>query len=761
MMKQWLIDLEKQLPNVLIQGLFGLEKEALRVDSKGMLSLRPHPKALGDKSTHPFITTDFSESQIEIISPPLSDINEAHGFIHTLQDIVHENIGDEYLWPQSLPSLLPDSKLIPIAQYSGDHLGKQNYREYLLKTYGPELQTFSGIHFNVSLSNLIWDMETASNENVTKDQVYMKMMRNFIRYRWILIWLFGASPIADNSLKIKKVNKNKEKQIHPVCMEGVSIRSGRLGYRNHELIELDYRSWELFQKSIEENVADGKLIGPQELYLPIRIKTNLEGTEISHVEVRLLDLDPFEQTGMSIDTLRFVHLFLLYMLWVEEYDDLDVDIQKNIQDFQDWVCCHGLNSTSTLPSNDSILLIDKVKEFLSNMQLGIQKMGVNLPKDYASSMDKVMHLATSPNSRVAVKLSEKISQEGFVSFHMSQARKFKEDAISKGYRFYGLESMELSTQLLLKAAIYRGVHFDILDRSENFIRLFHQEKEEYVIQATKTRLDPYNVILMMENKTVTKMILDRFNIRVPKGMTFDNILDAKGAYNLLKGVKLVVKPQSTNFGLGITILHSSFDQESYNHALEIAFEYDHNVLVEHFIEGDEYRIFLINNKVVGALKRVPANVLGDGVHSIEQLVRLKNEDPLRGKGYRTPLEKLQIGDAEKFFLEQTGFIPSYIPSDGERVFLRENSNISTGGDSLDFTDSIHPSYFKIAEEASKAMGVAITGLDMMIEDIEAEATEDNYGIIEMNFNPAIHIHCFPFKGKNRRLNEKVLDALGF
>ena len=102
-----------------------------------------------------------------------------------------------------------------------------------------------------------------------------------------------------------------------------------------------------------------------------------------------------------------------------------------------------------------------------------------------------------------------------------------------------------------------------------------------------------------------------------------------------------------------------------------------------------------------------------------------------------------------------------VPKEGEVVYLRENSNISTGGDSIDFTDDIDDSYKAIAVEAAKALNVKITGLDMMIQDIHAPATPDNYAIIEMNFNPAIHIHCYPFKGNNRHLTHKMIRALGF
>jgi len=185
------------------------------------------------------------------------------------------------------------------------------------------------------------------------------------------------------------------------------------------------------------------------------------------------------------------------------------------------------------------------------------------------------------------------------------------------------------------------------------------------------------------------------------------------------------------------------------------------ILIEEFIAGKEFRFFVIGNEIVGILHRVPANVTGDGMRTIRELVELKNQDPLRGKGYRTPLEKIRLEESEAMFLKQQGKDFETIPAVGEVVYLRENSNISTGGDSIDFTDDIPASYKQIAVRSAQALNVVITGLDMIIPDVSVEAANDNYAIIELNFNPAIHIHCHPFKGKNRRLNEKLMDALGY
>jgi len=282
-----------------------------------------------------------------------------------------------------------------------------------------------------------------------------------------------------------------------------------------------------------------------------------------------------------------------------------------------------------------------------------------------------------------------------------------------------------------------------------------------VKQATKTSLDNYASILAMENKLVTKKILEEHGIRVPKGLEYTSTSSAKTDFLIHQGKPVVIKPNQTNFGLGITILKENTDEATFQRAIDIAFEYDTTILIEEFIAGKEFRIFVIGDEVVGILHRVPANVTGDGSRTVSELVELKNQDPLRGKGYRTPLEKIQLGEAEAMFLKPQNKDFNTVPASGEVVYLRENSNISTGGDSIDFTDDIPDSYKRIAVKAAKALNVKNTGLDMIIPDVSVEATDDNYAIIELNFNPAIHIHCHPFQGKNRRLNEKLMDALGY
>ena len=174
-----------RLQRLLWKGKFGLEIERLRVDSEGKLALTPHPPGLGNKSEHPYITTDFSESQLEMISPPLDSIDEAHGFIKTLHNVVRGELAPgELLWPQSMPPILPPDDQIPLARLDGDARGGTAYRQYLSETYGRARQTISGGHFNLSFLPEFFEVlatETDLPIEELKERVYLKIVRFCLR----------------------------------------------------------------------------------------------------------------------------------------------------------------------------------------------------------------------------------------------------------------------------------------------------------------------------------------------------------------------------------------------------------------------------------------------------------------------------------------------------------------------------------------------------------------------------------------------------
>lgn len=340
--------------------------------------------------------------------------------------------------------------------------------------------------------------------------------------------------------------------------------------------------------------------------------------------------------------------------------------------------------------------------------------------------------------------------------------------MTQPYHLEGFEDLELSTQILLREAFRRKLNVEILDRSAQFVRLRKGNHVEYVKMATMTSKDSLASYLIMENKAVTKHILAEYGLLVPWGQIClpagqAGKSDCAKLPGRLQKSKIVVKPNSTNHGLAVSILDPKFSLSDFQRALDNAFQYDSSVIVEEFIEGVEYRFLVIAGKVRAIVHRVPANVVGDGVKTVRQLVEEKNQHPYRGNGFNHPLQCIQMGKIEGLVLAEQGLSVNSVPPKGAQIFLRKNSNVGTGGDSIDSTDVVHDSYKHIAEEAVRAVGAQISGVDMIIKSCAepAAATDDSYAILELNFNPAIHMHAYPYQGKSRDVSGIILDFLGF
>jgi glutamate--cysteine ligase/glutathione synthase len=321
------------------------------------------------------------------------------------------------------------------------------------------------------------------------------------------------------------------------------------------------------------------------------------------------------------------------------------------------------------------------------------------------------------------------------------------------------KTMELSTQLIAQEAERRGYSIEILDKRDNFIHIYGKERNEYIKQATRTRADSYIAPLIMENKLVTKKLLKNAGIAIPEGGEYSEIEEAMDQFSTWKDKSFVIKPNSTNFGKAVEMFPHGSNKKEYQLALNNAFKEDNLVLIEDLLDGKEYRFLVVGDRVRAVLHRIPANIIGDGISSIKKLVEIKNRNPMRQKGYISPLEKIQLGETELEFINAHDLTINSIPEKDQLVYLRQNSNISTGGDSIDLTDSIHPGYKEIAVAAAHTVGAKICGVDLISKNILEAPNNGNYGIIELNFNPALHIHDFPAEGENRKVEKHVLDLL--
>ena len=342
----------------------GIEKESLRVQPDGMLALSPHPGALGSALTHPHVTTDFSEAQLELITGVHAGVGACLEELTQIHQFVYRTIGDEMLWVASMPCGLPADEAIPIGRYGSSNVGraKSVYRMGLGHRYGRRMQTISGIHYN-------WSMPDVSNEG------YFALIRNFRRHAFLLLYLFGASPAVCSSFVAGRQHELQSLTQHTLYMpHGTSLRMGRLGYQSDAQASLtvSYNSLESYGASLQQamtrpypayemigvrnaggeynQLATSLLQIENEFYGTIRPKRVINPGErplhalrergVEYVEVRCMDLDPFVPVGIGPETMRFLDVFLLHCLLAESPPDTPREIAALARN-QELVAAHG------------------------------------------------------------------------------------------------------------------------------------------------------------------------------------------------------------------------------------------------------------------------------------------------------------------------------------------------------------------------------------------------------------------------------------
>ena len=748
------IILTHKLSALFSKASFGIEKESQRITDEGTIAKTNHPTIFGNRSFHPYIQTDFAESQPELITPPMQSIEEMHEWLMAIHDVVLRSLPEgEYLLPCSIPPAMPASEEIKVAKL--DNESDIAYREYLVSVYGNKKQMVSGIHFNFELNPvLIKELHQLSGSVRTlrefQSDVYLKMAHNFIRYQWIMTYLMGGSISADRSYFEKESQHDL-----PLDQYTRSIRSSKYGYVNKADVHVSFESIDAYVQDIEKMVTTGKLIAEKEFYSTVRFRgankaRDLLTNGIAYLEFRLFDLNPFAEFGMHKEDMYFIHYFLLYLLWIDQ-DASEAEMQLGKE----------MNYSTALenPLQPSAFQA----EGLSVLEGMLQMLeAIDAEEKISAIVKEKIEAFQNPEKTVAGQMVKALEAgEDKTAWAASLAKKYKEAAWKRPYALRGFEDMELSTQILMFDAIQKGLKINMLDRYDQFISLTYKNHREYVKKGNMTAKDSYIGPLIMENKVVTKKILAENGFAVPHSGEYHSAEAALRDYPIFAGKGIVVKPKSTNYGLGISIFKDGASFEGYEKAIHMAFEEDEDVLVEDYLSGTEYRFFVIGNETKAVLLRVPANVVGDGSQTIRQLVEEKNKDSLRGKNHRTPLALIGTGELEKLTIQGQGYTFDSIPPAGVTVRLRDNSNISTGGDSIDVTDQMDDSYKKLAVQMAAALGVAVCGVDIIIPDHSVPATqaEPNYGVIEANFNPAMLIHIYPYKGKSRRLTMEILRLL--
>ena len=359
---------------LLAGGLKGIEKESLRLDMDGYLSRQSHPAGLGSALSNHFVTTDFSEALLEFVTPAYAATWEALHFLCDLHQFTYERLEDELLWAASMPCRIPEDGQIPLAQYGTSNVGQMKtiYRRGLGHRYGRHMQTIAGVHFNYSLPRSFWPhyqliVRDDREEREFRSDQYLGLVRNFGRFGWLVLYLFGASPAMCKSFgggtDLDMASLNAETWYEPF---GTSLRMSDLGYSNqnqsrinistndldgyihdlHEAMgtpESDYEKIGVKVDGEYRQLSANRLQIENEYYSPVRPKRVANSGEkptaalrrggIEYVEIRSLDINIDDPAGVNQNTMRFIEAFLIYCLLEDSppFDDRSIDETKRNQ----------------------------------------------------------------------------------------------------------------------------------------------------------------------------------------------------------------------------------------------------------------------------------------------------------------------------------------------------------------------------------------------------------------------------------------------
>ncbi|MGI9270555.1 MAG: cyanophycin synthetase [Woeseiaceae bacterium] len=311
-----------------------------------------------------------------------------------------------------------------------------------------------------------------------------------------------------------------------------------------------------------------------------------------------------------------------------------------------------------------------------------------------------------------------------------------------------------STQSLIDAAEERDIPW--LRLNQYSLVQFGHGRYQHRIQATTTGRTSNIAVELASDKEETNGILRDLGLPVPSQRLARRARDAVRAAERI-GYPVVLKPLSGNHGRGVSInLKSQSEVET---AFEKAAEHGRTVIVESFLEGYDHRLLVVNGELVAAAKRVPGHVVGDGKHTIEELVEIVNQDPRRGVGHEKVLTRLEFDHQAERLLAKLKYDKDTVPKKGEEVFLRTTANLSTGGTAIDVTDTIHPDNREMAIRSIKAIGLDIGGVDFLTYDITESYRDTGGGICEVNAGPGFRMHVAPSEGTPRDVSGPVIDML--
>jgi len=468
----------------------GIERETLRVLPEGKLSQHGHYSKLGSALTHGEITTDYSEALLEFITPVSYSPETAIAQLQDIQKYTFANIEGELLWPMSMPCFVEDADKVPLAQYGDSNIGKMKtvYRQGLKNRYGSMMQVIAGIHFNFSFSQGFWQVmqNLQSNEQPLDDFIsdrYFSILRNYKRYCWLIPYLYGSSPALCSSFlqgKSPELPFKKSSSGALYLDYATSLRMSDLGYTSSEQsnLKICYNNLHDYVDGVQNAIGlksekfseigvkvNGKyqqlnsniLQIENELYAPIRPKQVMKSGEkpsqalrdrgVEYIEVRALDVNPFVDTGISVEQVHFLDIFITYCAFLDN-KAFNCDSQQHYENNMNDVVLRGRDPELLLSDDDcqGQVCSKSIKTWGNELFDEMAPVATLLDKTYqttrySASIDreraKINDASLTPSAEI---LSILIDQEQSISkYSLEQATKYRKESLARDYQFYSEE----------------------------------------------------------------------------------------------------------------------------------------------------------------------------------------------------------------------------------------------------------------------------------------------------------------------------------
>ncbi len=459
---------QHQLHAALRESRTGLEKESLRVTPNSTLAQTDHPKVLGSALTHPWITTDYSEALIELITPPQARAPEALDFLLDIETFVYQHLDKELLWTTSMPCVLHGEDDIRIAEYGSSNAGlmKHVYRQGLAWRYGKTMQVIAGIHFNYSIAESFWEPWQAveghqGSLREFRDEQYMALTRNLLRYGWLIIYLFGTSPaICKSFLGGRKAPETMLELNEYTLYEpyGTSLRMGNIGYTNSKEnasgVQVCYDSLQSYTDSLWQAIhtpsTEYEKIGVKvdgvyrqlntnilqienEYYSTVRPKQPLQRFEkpvhalkergIKYVELRSVDINAFHPAGLTHEQLRFLEVFMHFCL-LQASPLIDANERKMINSNQMLVAHQGRKPSLILEQPERQISLQAWGKELLEQMLAVAELLDKTHQEtaYYSAVQQNLELINDPELTPSAQMLREMHEKGASFFSFAQAK---------------------------------------------------------------------------------------------------------------------------------------------------------------------------------------------------------------------------------------------------------------------------------------------------------------------------------------------------